>query len=290
MNALDVRQGFRAQLQRYAFPEVVQRYTARDCVLYALGVGYGADPNDLGELPFFFEEPVLKVVPSMAAVLASPGFWARDPASGVDWRHFLHAEQEVIFHRPLPPEAEVWAQTVVKRIIDKGADKGALIYLARVVADAKGPLATVRVVNFARGNGGCGGDTGPQPAPHELPARPADRAIEAPIDPRAALIYRLSGDPNPLHVDPDVARSAGFERPILHGLCSFGMTTRAVLAGFCNQDPAQLRSIKLRFSQPVYPGETLTIEMWRDADIISFRAKVAERDVVALDHGRAEIA
>ena len=119
MNALDRGQRFRDQLQAYAFPEVVQIYTEHDCILYALGVGYGTTRDDL---PFVFEEPSLKVVPSMAAVLAGPGFWARDPASGVDWQRFLHAEQEVILHRPLPQRAEVRAQTAIKRIIDKGAD------------------------------------------------------------------------------------------------------------------------------------------------------------------------
>lgn len=289
MNALDLGQHFRDRLRAYPFPDVVQSYTSRDCILYALGVGYGADPTDRDELPFVFEEPALKVVPSMAAVLASPGFWARDPATGLDWRRLLHAEQEVILHRALPPEGEVRARTTVQRIIDKGAQRGALIYLERVVADADGPLATVRVVNFARGNGGCGGDTGQQPEPHKLPDRPADAVFEAPTDPRAALIYRLSGDPNPLHVDPETAESAGFERPILHGLCSFGIATRAILAAFCGQDPKRLRAIKLRFAQPVYPGDTLLIEMWHDAGIVSFRARVDGRDVVSLDHGRAEI-
>lgn len=289
MNVQDRSVGFRKTLENYPFPQVTQSYTEKDCVLYALGVGFGENPLDKAELPFVFEEPALKVAPSMAAVLASPGFWARDPLSGVDWRRFLHAEQEVILHRPLPTAATVSATTQVTRIIDKGADRGALIYLERVVRDDAGPLATVRVVNLARGNGGCGGDAGPQPRPHPLPARAADATIETRTDPRSALIYRLSGDPNPLHVDPDLARMASFERPILHGLCSFGVAAREILAGFCDYAPDRLRALKLRFSKPVYPGETLRLELWRDGDVVSFRATVADRDVVAFDNGRAEI-
>ena len=295
MNVAEPQGFFRENLLRYGFADTHQHYTAKDCILYALGVGFGeagsgtATP-DPAELPFVFEEPRLKVVPSMAAVLATPGFWARDPASGVDWRRFLHAEQEVILHRPLPIDALVTAKTKVTRIIDKGVDKGALIYLERVLKDERGGLATVRTTGFARGNGGCGGDTGPQPAPHPLPDRPADSVFETRIDPRAALIYRLSGDPNPLHVDPEVAASAGFARPILHGLCSFGIATRAILARHCAYEPARMRSIRVRFAKPVYPGETLRVEMWCDDGIVSFRATVPDRAIVALDHGRAEIA
>lgn len=289
MEGSSARSCLRERLTRYAFPEITQSYTTKDCIVYALGVGFGEDPTHRAELPFVFEEPRLKVVPSMAAVLASPGFWARDPATGVDWRRFLHAEQEVILHRPLAAEARVRATTRVARVIDKGPSKGALIYLERVLRDDAGDVATVRVVNFARGDGGCGGDAGPQPDPHPLPQGPADAVFDTIIDPRAALFYRLSGDPNPLHVDPDVAVAAGFERPILHGLCSFGIATRAILARFCDYAPAALRAIKLRFSKPVYPGELLRIEMWRRGQVVSFRAIAPERRVVALDHGRAEI-
>ncbi|MGD1882742.1 MAG: MaoC/PaaZ C-terminal domain-containing protein [Paracoccaceae bacterium] len=280
---------FRDRLQNFAFPEVAQSYSTKDCILYALGIGFGEDPTHRAELPFVFEEPTLHVVPSMAAVLASPGFWARDPATGIDWHRFLHAEQEVVLHRQLPTDATVRARTRITRIIDKGEAKGALIYLERDIADQFGALATVKVVNFARGNGGCGGDNGPQPAPHKMPVRAPETKFETHTDPRSALFYRLSGDPNPLHVDPDVAAAAGFERPILHGLCSFGIATRAILATYCDYNPERLRSIKLRFSKPVYPGETIRVEMWRDGSEVSFRATVADRGVTALDHGCALI-
>ncbi|MEM9793032.1 MAG: MaoC/PaaZ C-terminal domain-containing protein [Pseudomonadota bacterium] len=289
MNVVGAQAFFREKLQSYEFPHVEQHYATKDCILYALGIGFGENPTHRAELPFVFEEPRLKVVPSMAAVLGSPGFWARDPAAGVDWRRFLHAEQEVILHRPLPVEAHVSAKTRVVRIIDKGPGRGALIYLERILHVAQGKLATVRVVNFARGNGGCGGDNGPQPLPHTIPARAAEATFETRTDPRSALFYRLSGDPNPLHVDPDVAAAAGFERPILHGLCSFGIAARAILASYCDYDPVRLRSIKLRFSKPVYPGETILVDMWRDGSVVSFRATVADRGIIALDHGRAEV-
>ncbi|MEM1375215.1 MAG: MaoC/PaaZ C-terminal domain-containing protein [Pseudomonadota bacterium] len=290
MAIVETRDDFREKLERFTFPDVVHSYTTKDCILYALGIGFGEDPTHRAELPFVFEEPHLRVVPSMAAVLASPGFWARDPATGIDWRRFLHAEQEVILHRPLSSDATVRATTRITRIIDKGAAKGALIYLERQITDRSGLLATVRVVNFARGNGGCAGDSGPQPAAHRLPDGPPETRFETHTDPRSALFYRLSGDPNPLHVDPDVAAAAGFDRPILHGLCSFGIATRAILATYCDYDPELLRAIKLRFSKPVYPGETIRVEMWRAGSEVSFRATVADRGVVALDHGRAEIA
>ncbi|MEL7014184.1 MAG: MaoC family dehydratase N-terminal domain-containing protein, partial [Pseudomonadota bacterium] len=199
MAFVETHSDFRDRLERLAFPEVVQSYTTKDCILYALGIGFGEDPTHRAELPFVFEEPNLQVVPSMAAVLASPGFWARDPATGIDWHRFLHAEQEVVLHRPLPTDATVSAKTRITRILDKGGAKGVLIYLERSITDQDGPLATVRVVNFARGNGGCGGDSGPQPATHSLPPRPPEARFETHTDPRSALFYRLSGDPNPLH-------------------------------------------------------------------------------------------
>ena len=273
------------------FPDVQQTYGPRDCILYALGIGFGTDPLDRSELPFVFEEPRLEVVPSMALVLASPGFWARDAETGIDWRRLLHAESEVLLHRALPPGGTVHARTRVTQVIDKGAEKGALIYAERIVRDqSEVPIATVRTTSFARSNGGCGGSTAPQPAPHALPSRPAELCVDSPIDRRAALLYRLSGDPNPLHADPAVAAAAGFDRPILHGLCTLGIAVRVLLRAYCDLKPERLRSVKVRFSRPVFPGETIRTEMWRDGSVVSFRAVAAGRNVTALDHGRAEIA
>jgi acyl dehydratase len=143
---------------------------------------------------------------------------------------------------------------------------------------------------FLRGDGGFGGPSGPTPEPHRLPERQPDISVDLPTLPQAGLIYRLSGDYNPLHADPAVAAGAGFSRPILHGLCTFGVAGRAVLRACCDNDQRRLGSFRARFSAPVYPGETIRTEIWRDAQTISFRARVPERDIVVLGNGLATLA
>lgn len=275
----------------WPFEDVTQTYTTRDSILYALGVGFGHDPLDRADLPFVFEEPQLSAVPTMAVVLAGPGFWMREPGTGVDWTKVLHGEQGVTLHRPLPAAATVIGRTRVTGILDKGPGKGALIFSERVITDAAtgDKLATCTSTTFARGDGGQGGDMTAAPAPHVLPERAPDMVVDLPTLPQAALIYRLSGDPNPLHANPDVAEKAGFHAPILHGLCTFGVSGHAILRAVCGNDPARLKSLRLRFSSPVYPGETIRTEIWRDGDIVSFRARVLERDVIVLNNGRAEV-
>lgn len=276
----------------WPFRPVEQAYTERDTILYALGCGLGADPLDEAQLRFVFEEPELLALPTMAAVLSPPGFWARHPDSGIDWVRILHGEQAMEVHKPLPAAANVVATTKVTGIVDKGAGRGALLLVQRTVRDIESgeALATLRSTTFARGDGGCGGTTETAPAPHPIPDRAPDLTCDLPTARNAALIYRLSGDPNPLHASPSVARAAGFERPILHGLCSWGVAGHAILKSHCDYDPARIRSMALRFSAPVYPGETIRTEMWRSGDIVSFRARVAERDAVVLNNGRAEVA
>ena len=273
------------------FPPVEQTYTERDSIIYALGVGFGYDPLDEGMLPFVFEEPELSAVPTMAVVLGSPGFWAREPDTGIVWQKALHGEQGMVLHRPLPAAATIIGQTRILRVIDKGEGKGALIYQERTVTDkATGELlATLTSTSFARGNGGCGGDTGPQPDVHALPDRAPDAVCELPTQQTAALLYRLSGDPNPLHASMKVAAQAGFKAPILHGLCTLGVAGHAVLKTYCDYDASKFKSLNLRFSSPVYPGETIRTEMWKDGNVISFRAIAAERDVVVLNNGRVEV-
>ena len=278
-------------LMNWPFEEVEHTYTARDAILYALGLGLGADPMDEDQLRFVFEEPDLVAVPTMAVVLATPGFWARDPKSGIDWVKVLHGEQAVTLHRPLPAAATVVAATRITDILDKGPDKGALLYSERTITDkATGEaLATLKSTTFARGDGGFGGKPGPAPTPHAIPERGPDLVCDLPTLPQAALIYRLSGDPNPLHASPKVARAAGFERPILHGLCTLGVAGHAILKTCCGYDVSRFKSLALRFSAPVYPGETIRTEMWRDGPVVSFRARVVERDTVVLNNGRAEV-
>jgi len=275
----------------WAFEDVTQTYTRRDAMLYALGVGFGHDPLDRGDLPFVFEEPQLQAVPTMAVVLAGPGFWVRDPRSGVDWTKVLHGEQGVTLHRPLPPEATVIGRTRVTGILDKGPGKGALIYSERTITDAAtgALLATCTSTTFARGDGGQGGTLTEAPRPHALPDRIPDQVVDLPTLPQSALIYRLSGDPNPLHASPDVAASAGFKAPILHGLCTLGVAGHAILRAVCNNDPARFGGLRLRFSAPVYPGETIRTEIWQGGADVSFRARVVERDLVVLDNGQATV-
>lgn len=278
------------KLVNWPFPEIVQSYSKRDTILYALGLGLNTDPLDEAQLRFTYEEN-LAALPSMAVVLATPGFWVKEPETGIDWVRVLHGEQGFEIHQPLPAEATVVATNKVTEIIDKGADRGALLLQERtVVNQATGDkLATLTSTTFARGDGGFGGPTeGGRPV-HQLPEREPDTTCDLPTLPQAALIYRLSGDYNPLHADPKVAAAAGFKAPILHGLCTLGVAAHAILKVQCNYDPDRFKSLALRFSAPVYPGETIRTEMWRDDNIVSFRARVVERDVVVLNNGRAEV-
>lgn len=278
-------------VMNWPFEVIEHSYTEKDSILYALGLGYGADPMDENQLQFVFEEPALTAVPTMAVVLAIPGFWMRDPKAGVDWVKLLHGEQGLTIHKPLPAAATVTAQSKVTRIIDKGPDKGALVYIERTVRNTatSEDLATISQVAFCRGDGGCGGPGGAQPKPHQIPERAPDAVVEIGSVPQAALIYRLSGDPNPLHASPKVAQAAGFERPILHGLCTYGIAGHAVMKQFCGYDATRLRGLDLRFSAPVYPGETIATEMWKDGETVSFRSTAVERDVVVLNNGKATV-
>jgi acyl dehydratase len=271
-------------------PEVTQTYTEKDAILYALGLGLGHDPLNADELPFVYEKAI-KLLPTFAVVLGWPGFWARDLDTGIDWVKLVAGEQGLVLHRPPAPRGTVVGKTRVVEIIDKGPGKGALVYSERVVVDqATGePIATAIQTTFCRGDGGFGGPARESPSVHAIPERAPDAVCDLPTRPETALIYRLSGDPNPLHVDPGVAKAAGFPRPILHGLATFGIAGYAILKRLCGHDPARLKAIAGRFSSPVFPGETIRTEMWRDGTVVSFRARVIERDVIALNNGRAEI-
>lgn len=280
-------------LKQWDFGEIEHTYTPRDVMLYALGVGYGADPLDADDLAFVYEK-ALRVAPTMAAVLGYPGFWARDPRTGIDWVKMLHGEQTVRIHRPLPRSGTVIGRSKVARIVDKGAGKGALLLIERGVFDkASGErLATVEQLNFCRGDGGFSAGDGRSdtlPASAPMPEGPPDAVCDLPTRPEAALIYRLSGDDNPLHADPEVARAAGFDRPILHGLATWGVAAHAVLKTCCDSDPERMMLFHARFTKPVFAGESIRTEIWRDGNTVSFRARSIERDVVVLDNGRAEL-
>jgi acyl dehydratase len=283
--ALDVQ-----KLLNWPFEELTHEYSARDTILYALGLGLGSDPMDEEQLRFVYERD-LRALPTMAVVLAYPGFWLREPGTGVNWKKILHGEQGIVWHAAIPPAATVAGRTRVTEIIDKGAEKGSLLFSERVVRDAKTgeKLVTLSGTTVLRGDGGFGGPAKQAPKPHAIPQRAPDAVCDLPTALNAALIYRLSGDYNPLHADPEVARSAGFPRPILHGLCSLGVAGRALLKTVAAYDPARFKSMRLRFTAPVFPGETIRTEMWIDGPRVSFRARVVEREAVVLDNGLAEI-
>jgi acyl dehydratase len=283
-------------VKNWDFGEIAHPYTTRDVMLYALGVGIGSDPLHEGQLRFVYEKD-LQTVPSMASVLGSPGFWWKDPRTGADWVKLVHGEQHLQLFKPLPTAATVLARNRVLSITDKGAGKGAIAVIRRELIDqASGEaLAQSTNVTFLRGDGGYSEQSGSSdPAPPLLPAvpdRPPDIEVDLASLAHQALIYRLSGDYNVLHADPAVARAAGFSRPILHGLCTYGMAAHALLKTVCDYEAGAIRRLAMRFTAPVYPGESVRFQLWRrDARSLHLRARVEERDAVVLNNGIVEIA
>lgn len=268
------------------FPVIRHTYTDRDCMLYALSVGMGMDPLDEDCLHFVYEEN-LKVLPSQSVMMAHPGFWAKEDDTGLDWVQVLHAGQEIIMHGPLPTAGTVEATTRITEVTDKGERIGALIVSDRVVRDVETgeDLCTLVTTILARGNGGFGGDRKPSPKTDTIPGSDPDEVCDLPTLPMQALLYRLTGDFNPLHASPTVARNAGFKAPILHGLCTLGVMTHALMKTCCDYDPSRFKRMRLRFSSPVYPGETIRTEIWRNGKEIAFRCKSLEQDKVVINNG-----
>jgi acyl dehydratase len=278
------------KLIRWDIPEVEQRLTRRDTILYALGVGLGADPGDTDQLRFVYEDG-LQALPTMAIILGYPGPWHAHPDTGITRSHVVHGEQGLRILKPLPVEGDILGKTRVTGVVDKGRDKGALVMTECTVREkASGDVVcALTSTTFCRADGGFGGPAGPVKAPHEVPESPPQHVCDLPTLPQAALIYRLSGDYNPLHADPAYARKAGFKMPILHGRCTFSITGHAILKTLCGYDPSRFVAMEGRFSAPVYPGETIRTEMWRDGNVVSFRSTVPARGVTVLNNGRAEI-
>ena len=276
-------------LLAYPIPEVRQTLGARDTILYALSVGLGEDPMDERQLDYVDQHRNLRALPSMAVVLGHPGFWLARPDTGVDALRLVHGEQEVELLHPLPAAGELIGRTRVTGLVDKGAGRGALLYSEKQVIEAGSGtvLALTRSTTFLRGDGGFGGASGPVRPAAPAPQGEPDLVVDLPTRPEQALLYRLNGDDNPLHSDPATAARAGFARPILHGLCTLGVVAHALLRALGEYDAARFRSLALRFSAPVFPGETVRTEIWRDG---SFRARVVERDVVVVNNGRAVFA
>lgn len=278
------------RLLDYKIPDIAQTVTARDTMLYALGIGLGADPVDPRQLRFVYEKDLL-AFPTIIAVICEPHGWLRHTGTGFGAKAVAGGTR-IRLHRPIPGAGEFLGKARLASVVDKGVGKAALVTTARDVYEkSSGELiATMEHTRFCRGDGGFGGTTGPVELPHALPDTAPEFVCEMRTLPQAALIYRLSGDYNVLHADPEQANELGFPRPNLHGLCTLGVACHALLKTLCGYDPSRLKSIEARYSVPVYPGETLRTEMWRDGSVVSFRTVVTERDnAMVLNNGRAEI-
>jgi acyl dehydratase len=257
-------------------------------MLYALGIGFGRDPLNEAELPFVYENG-LRTVPTLSTVVS----WgsAIIGRTGINYLMVLHGEQRLTVHRPMPVAAEITADERVAGAFDKG-EKGAFVIIEKILRlkDTGEKLCTLSATTVARGDGGFGGPKEGAPEPHPLPTRAPDLVHACDTRPDQAFLYALSGDRNPLHRDPRVAKMAGFPRPILHGLCTYGTACRALISTVCNYDADKIAGFDGRFSAPVFPGETIVTEMWVDGNIVSFRSKVSERDVVVINNGKCTLA
>jgi len=281
-----------AKLMSWPIAPVTRTYAAKDVILYALGIGTGAD-MDARDLKYIYEGDGFVALPTLALVLGQGKFWMTEPELGVDWKRILHGEQMLTLHGPIPTAGSVTAIETIEHVFDKGVGKGAVCYVRRDLTDAAGGLlATSRSCLFLRGDGGFGGVVGSGPRLDPVPDdRAPDLVVDLPTRPDLAAIYRLSGDINPLHIDPQAAVAVGFERPILHGLAVYGRVGLGIIQAFCDNDPGRLRRFDVRFAGPLYPGETVRLECWkREAGRISFRATALERGVLVLNNGQVETA
>jgi acyl dehydratase len=264
-------------------------YTDRETMLYAIGIGMSRDPYDENELAYPFERRKLKTVATMATVLQRVPL-LKD--CGYDYSKVVHGEQRLMLERPLEPEGEISVDARVLSAFDKGPGKGAIINTELVAKDARtgAKLYTLVSTTFARGDGGFGGPNGAGLEPHALPDRKPDLTAAAETRLDQALLYRLNGDRNPLHADPELAKRVGFPVPILHGLCTYGTACRTILREVAKYDHNRIRGFDVRFSSPVYPGETILTDMWIDRNIVSFRCRLKERDVTVINNGKCTLA
>ncbi|MBL6689468.1 MAG: MaoC family dehydratase N-terminal domain-containing protein [Pseudomonadales bacterium] len=254
----------------------------------------GKDPLDARELEYVCETIGNRVVPTAATVLTRPEHRASNPPTLMSKMNFvmmLHGEQRLQVHQPLPPAAETLISNAITGVYDKGEGKGALLTNETQVKLKDGsPLYTVGSTLFFRGDGGFGGSSEGAPVAHTLPDREPDAVCELAQRDDQAMVYALCGDRNPLHRDPGIAAKAGFDKPILHGLCSYGIACHAVLKTMLDYDQTKMTGFDVRFSSPVFPGETHIVEMWKDDNVVSFRTRIKERDVISINNGKCTLA
>ncbi|MET0547202.1 MAG: MaoC/PaaZ C-terminal domain-containing protein [Caulobacterales bacterium] len=276
------------KLLAYKIPGGGGPYTADDTILYALGVGAGL--ADIDELAFVYERKLM-ALPTMPLVMGTGGFWCADPAAGLDWPKILHAEQVLTLYRTVKPQDVIAGETRIIDVADKGEGKAALILARRTVKDGDGRmLAEMDEVWIVRGAGGFGGKRELDfTAPPPMPGRKCDLSIELPTSPQQAMIYRLSGDRNPLHIEPETALLGGLDQPILHGLSTMGLAGRALIHRVCDGDPRRLTGLRVRFTAPVIPGESIRTDIWVEGGSIRFRASAPQRGLVVLDGGSATL-
>jgi len=276
--------------QLLAAPPAVkhQNYDERDTILYALGVGLGSDHQDERQLPFIWERD-LQALPTSAATLA----WTRfsDVDLGFTYAKMVHAEQRMTIHQPVPATGAVYSQLQIQDVVDRGTDRGAMVYWERKLFNSSDDslISTQILTILARGDGGFGGPDRPILESHKLPDREPDIVSELKVSTRSALIYRLTGDLNPLHIDPAMARKVGFDGPILHGLATYGFVGHALLQSVLDYDASRLVELDGRFSAPVYPGDRIETDIWADGDTVSLRIRAPDREVVVFNNGRAKI-
>ena len=277
------------RIMAYRPADIAVSYGPRECILYALGIGLGMNPVDPGELKFVYERANLEAFPTMAVVLGWPGRMT-DPAFGVDEKLVVAGDLKVVLHRPLAPQAQLVSRPRIREVIDKGPGNAAIILNTRDLTAKDGTLvATVDSSTFARKHGGFGGKVTETPAPPAVPQTPPQIVCDLPTPPNLALLYRLTGDENPLHADPERAKVAGFDRPILHGAASFGIAAHAVLRSVADYAPWRLASIEARFSKPVFPGETIRTEIWPQGERVAFQCRVVGRNDIVLSNGLATV-
>jgi acyl dehydratase len=274
-------------IKSWRIAPVRQRYERRDTIIYNLGIGAGA-LEKLGDadLTLVWEDR-LRALPTMVAVLAQNAYWFDDPRTGFTWEHSVHGEQSIEWHAPLPPEGDVISHCQVEELFDKGIGRGALLVTRRtLVSEPSGiELATIRQTVFFRRDGGFGG-TAIAPKPRPVPNGAPHLRRSLVTRPEQAILYRLSGDRFPLHIDPAFARRGGFEEPILHGLCTYGVAGAAIVDALCHGDGNRLRRLDARFSAPAFPGERIDTSIWRlGPNEASYRCLVGDR--IVIDNGYA---